>query len=489
MFNFQIDLNQPTTEFPHFWELCVGSCHAYTALRADYQQQLIRAHRDCGFEYVRFHGLLNDDMSVVVQNQRTGTLHYNFFNIDTIIDFLLSTGMKPFLELGFMPTPLASTATTCFHYKGNVSLPKSYDQWATLIGTLTRHLVDRYGLEEVKSWFFEVWNEPNLPFFFEGTQADYFKLYESAARAIKEVSKELRVGGPATSINAWLPDMIRFCEGNGVPLDFLSTHHYPSDDPLWRDDKLEMNAFIEMVMEHGHAVYQRGVLQEMTKRAHDEAGSYPLYYTEWNTSAMSPEAIHDEPYSAALMVKSILDNRGLVKAYSFWTFTDIFEEGGQQTGEFHGGFGLQTVHGVAKPTYRAFQLLHELGDELYPVAEEQDTVGLVATKRGNELVLLAYNHQIQEEPIAEQTVSIRFTGIVPSSAEMICVDEQNANAYRVWNEMGSPLYPTSAQLEQLHEASALVSVPLQLTKDDHGYTIEATLMPHSVALFRVRESV
>lgn len=486
MLHFRLDCSQPTEPFPHFWELCVGSCHAYTALRADYQEQLIKAHNECGFQYVRFHGLLNDDMSVVVQNQRTGELRYNFFNIDTVFDFLLRIGMKPFIELGFMPAPLASTGTTCFHYKGNVSVPKSYDQWADLISTLTKHLVSRYGLEEVRSWFFEVWNEPNLPFFFEGTQEDYFKLYESAARAIKAVDGALSVGGPATSINAWLPEMIAFCESNDVPLDFLSTHHYPSDDPLWRDDKLEMDAFIEMVVAHGHSVYKRGVLREMTQRAHDQAGKYPLYYTEWNTSAMTPEAIHDEPYSAALTVKSILDNRELVKAYSFWTFTDIFEESGQQTGEFHGGFGLQTVHGVPKPTYRAFELLHALGNELYPVPAEQETVGLLATKQQDELVLIAYNHQIQDEPIDTQTLCVTLDSAQYAQAEAVCIDENHANAYRSWKEMGSPLYPTANQLEQLQRASALIPVSLPLTQTANGCQLHAALAPHAVVLLRVR---
>ncbi|HMN59077.1 MAG TPA: hypothetical protein PJ988_01860, partial [Anaerolinea sp.] len=232
MIQFLVDSTQAGTPFNHYWEQCVGSCHAVMGLRADWRAQLEKSHRELGFQYVRFHGLLDDVMSVCVRESdpfhpdAETRLRYNFFNIDSIFDFLLSIGMKPFIELGFMPTALASGDTTCFYYKANVTPPADYSAWEALIRALTQHLVDRYGLEEVRSWFFEVWNEPNLFFFWAGSQADYFRLYEHAARAIKNVDAGLRVGGPATSVNAWIPEMLAFCRSSGVPIDFVSTHHY-----------------------------------------------------------------------------------------------------------------------------------------------------------------------------------------------------------------------------------------------------------------------
>jgi len=157
----------------------------------------------------------------------------------------------------------------------------------------------------MRAWFFEVWNEPNLPFFWAGTKEEYFKLYEAAARAIKSVDSRLRVGGPATSVNAWIPEMIAFCQRSGAPLDFISTHHYPTDDPLWRNQSLSWEDFMKVAGQ-----YQRGVLFEMTAKARLEAGKLPLYYTEWNTSAMVPDPLHDEPFSAAMIAKTIADAAG-----------------------------------------------------------------------------------------------------------------------------------------------------------------------------------
>ena len=231
--NYQIDLNKPARPYPHYWELCVGSCHATTILREDVRQQIRNAHRDCGFKYLRFHGLFDDDMSVVIKPMMPwGEIEISFFNIDNIFDFLLDTGMKPFVELGFMPEAFASGTQTCFHYKGNVTPPADYNQWGDFIRQFGEHLIARYGREEVSQWFFEVWNEPNLNFFFSGTRDEYFKLYQTTALALKSVDSCFRVGGPATSVNAWIPPFRAFCEQENVPLDFISTHHYPSDDPL-----------------------------------------------------------------------------------------------------------------------------------------------------------------------------------------------------------------------------------------------------------------
>lgn len=368
--NFSLDSRLNGSPFVHYWEHCVGSCHAIMGTRQDWREQLEKNHRELGFQFVRFHGLLNDEMSVVNKDSE-GKLSYSFFNIDSVFDFLLTIGMKPFIELGFMPEALASGTTTCFHYKGNITPPADYDQWADLIKGLTQHLVDRYGITEVRKWFFEVWNEPNLKFFFDGTQADYFKLYQTTCLAIKSVDAQLRVGGPATSVNSWIPETIEFCKKTNTPLDFVSTHHYPTDDPLWKKSDLSMEEFFANFADE-FGSYERGILHKMTAKARKEAGDLPLYYTEWNTSAVLPDPIHDEAYSAALVAKTIADNDGLVQNYSFWTFSDLFEEAGQFSAPFHGGFGLQTIHGIPKPTYRLFEMLHELGDERIPVAGGED---------------------------------------------------------------------------------------------------------------------
>ena len=197
-------------------------------------------------------------------------LLYSFFNADRIIDFLLSIGMRPFVELSFMPETFASGHTTVFSYRGNVTPPRDYAQWATLIQKITRHWVDRYGAPEVREWFFEVWNEPNLRAFWTGTQDEYFQLYRRTAEAVKAVDGSLKVGGPATADNQWLQEFLDFCATNNVPVDFISTHHYPTD------------AFglpgADTVTQLEHA--PRGIMMQDVTKSRDEARGLPLYYTE-----------------------------------------------------------------------------------------------------------------------------------------------------------------------------------------------------------------
>ncbi len=237
MISFQFDLSEKTIPYHKHWEFCVGSCHAATALREDFRKQLEQTHRQLGFRYLRFHGLFNDDMGVLRKSIFSDEYVLSFTNIDSIYDFLLSIGMKPFVEIGFMPSCLKSGEETVFVYKGNITPPKDENVWIWFIKEFLNHLIERYGRAEVRTWFFEIWNEPNLGgkngipggSFWSGTMEDYFELYRITANTIKSVDADLRVGGPATSNNAHIPDMLDYCRKNNVPIDFISTHHYPTD--------------------------------------------------------------------------------------------------------------------------------------------------------------------------------------------------------------------------------------------------------------------
>lgn len=325
---FNGDWDAPGTAFPHFWEHTVGSGHATLGLRADWQAQLKRARRDLGMRYVRFHGLLSDDMGTLIAEG--DALFYSFFNADQIFDFLLSIGMKPFVELSFMPSALSSGDQTVFHYRANVTPPKDPALWSVLIRKLAAHWIDRYGIDEVRQWFFEVWNEPNLTAFGSGKQDEYFELYRYTVEALKSVDKELKVGGPATAGNAWVDDFIAYCAGNGLPVDFISTHHYPTDAFGKPGDDTETQL----------AKSTRSVLREQTRAVRKQAGTLPVYYTEWCTSSNPRDPMHDDPYAAAFIVKTILEAAGLVQGYSYWTFSDIFEENYLPSVPFQGGIRL-----------------------------------------------------------------------------------------------------------------------------------------------------
>jgi xylan 1,4-beta-xylosidase len=292
----------------------VGSGHAPLALRADWQAQLQQCHAELGFRHVRFHALLSDEMGTLVCKRNK--LLYSFFNVDQVMDFLLSIGMRPFVELSFMPETLASGSTKVFSYQANVTPPKNYRQWEELIHKLASHWVERYGREEVREWFFEVWNEPNLKAFWTGTQKEYFKLYKITAETLKRVDPLLRVGGPATAKNAWIPEFLDFCENREVPVDFVSTHHYPTD----AFGKAGADTLSQLQHASPH------VMRDDARKVRAQAKSLPVYYTEWNISSNPRDALHDEPFAAAYAAKIVLEARGNVQGYSYWTFSDIFNE-------------------------------------------------------------------------------------------------------------------------------------------------------------------
>ena len=452
---FACDLAGPARPLVHVWEHTVGSCHATLALRADYQRQLARCRRELGFRHVRFHGLLSDDVGTLVCEE--DALVYSFFNADQICDFLLSIGMRPFVELSFMPTVLASGSDTVFHYLGNVTPPRDYGAWQTLIGKLAAHWVERYGIAEVSQWLFEVWNEPNLRAFWTGSQADYFQLYRHTAAALKAVDPRLVVGGPATADNQWIPELLDFCQANAVPIDFVSTHHYPTDAFGQPGD----DTVAQLAASH------RGVLREEAAAAREQARGKPLYYTEWATSSNPFDDLHDEPYAAAFIVKTAMEASPLVAGYSYWTFSDIFEENYFNSTPFHGGFGLLTIDGIPKPAYRAFELLHRLGGEQLAVAGQHETVDVWVTRESGRITILVANSGLPRHPIAAEVITIRVAGARVSSAAIERIDDDHANARAAWLAMGRPERLSPAQVDALERASALIAsaVPYRIDGD------------------------
>lgn len=467
--HFFCNLAEATTPLPHFWEHTVGSDHAPIALRADWQSQLQRCHKELGFQYVRFHGLLSDDMGTVILEKNK--LLYSFFNADQVFDFLLSIGMKPFVELSFMPTALASGSRTVFNYAANVTPPKDYKQWAKLITLLISHWVDRYGVVEVKKWFFEVWNEPNLKSFWSGTQRDYFRLYRYTAEAIKKADASFRVGGPATAKSEWIEDFVDYCARNKVPADFISTHLYPTDS-FESEEETTMQLFKS----------QRGIMREKAQDTRRQARGKPVYYTEWNSSSDPRDPLHDEPYAAAFAVSTIMEARGLVEGYSFWTFSDIFEENYFPSLPFHGGFGLVNLHGIPKPTYRSFELLHQLGRQQFFVDGLHETVDCFVVGNDSSVTILLTNHTTPGHSIETEEVEIHLQGALePITAHVQRIDEEHANPKLVWEEMGQPEYLTRQEVEHLYEASRLEKEKQSFRYEAGAVSLRTSLPAHAVA--------
>lgn len=380
---------------------CIGAGRANEGLRADWQQQLAYVKKECGFTYIRMHGLLTDDMAVYKEDNK-GNPEYNYMYVDVLFDFLHSIGMKPFVELGFMPSALASGSSTIFWWKGNVTPPKDYSKWSNLIKNLVQHLTERYGAEEVQTWYFEVWNEPNLsPGFWSSTQEEYFKLYQYTAEAIKSVDKTYRVGGPATAGAAWESEFIEFCTRNKVPVDFVSTHSYGV-----KQGYLDEFGNSGTVLDANPMSVSGDVLQSRKEIVSSTKPDLELHYTEWSASYTPADPIHDSYHEAAYILQKLKQVGNAANSMSYWVFTDIFEEAGPRFTPFHGGFGLLTIQGINKSAFYAYQFLNRLGET--ELANSDSASWACTDKEGNfQILAWDFTHTHPGDSVNNQVYYIR----------------------------------------------------------------------------------
>lgn len=395
------DFNQVKGPFNRMFKECVGAGRANEGLRADWQQQLAYVKKECGFKYIRMHGLLTDDMGVY-REDRNGNPEYNFQYIDVLYDFIVGIGMKPFVELGFMPEALASGRQTIFWWRGNVTPPKDYNKWEELIRNLTLHFTERYGADEVKTWYFEVWNEPNLsPGFWTGTQEEYFKLYRYSVNAIKSINKDYRVGGPATAGAAWEVELINFCRDNNLPLNFISTHSYGV-----KQGYLDEFGNSGTVLDKNPMSLSGDVLNSRKEIAGSSMPQLELHYTEWSSSYTPADPIHDSYHQAAYVLDKIKRVGDAANSMSYWVFTDIFEEPGPRFTPFHGGFGLLNYQSINKPAFYAYKFMNQLGNK--ELMNTDSCSWTCKDDKGNVQVLLwDFTYTLPDDSVNNQDFYIR----------------------------------------------------------------------------------
>lgn len=457
------------------YSFCVGAGRANEGLRADWQRQLRQIRTECGFRYIRFHGLFCDDMGVY-QEDKAGNPIYNWQYVDELFDFLQSIGMKPFVEMGFMPTPMASGPQTIFWWRGNVTPPRDYAKWAGFIEEFTRHVTERYGRDEVKTWYFEVWNEPNLDGFWTGNpekksyedwvvgaRAEYFKLYETSVRAVKAVDPSYRVGGPATAGSAWIEETLAFVAAHNVPLDFVSTHEYAT-----MSGYLDETGNAGTVLSPERDAITRSVRAVRAKM--DAAGrrDAELHYTEWSASYTPSDPIHDSYHSPAFILDKLHGSTGVADSMSYWTFTDIFEEAGPRMTPFHGGFGLLNYQDLRKPAFYAFQFLNRLGaHEL----KNEDPDSIVCRSDNGAIQALFWDFTIthpgpsvinqeyyvgDHPPKAKGSVALQLANLSRGKYRLLAhqVGYRVNDVQAAWRDLGSPKQLTRDQVATLRKASS-----------------------------------
>jgi len=485
--NLEITVNtkETGTPFPHFWEKTFGSGRAILSLRQSYRDDLRTVKKATGFQAMRFHGIFLDEVGLF-DLDANGKPVYNFSYIDQIYDGLLAEGVRPFVELSFMPKKLASdpAALHAFWYKQNVSPPKDYALWDGMITAFAQHLIDRYGIDEVSQWDFEVWNEPNLDFWTgKPLQSTYFELYDHTALALKKVSQRIRVGGPSTAQAAWTTPFLAHCKQNNIPVDFVSSHVYANDtakDVMGTDEQIPRDRMV----------------CRSVRKVHDEIAASPLpktplIFSEYNASYANEPDVTDTVYMGPWLATTISQCDGLTEAMSYWSFSDVFEEQGVVKTPFYGGFGLVAADNIPKPALNAFAMLHELGDRRIPV----DSDSALATRSADGSIVVAlWNYAppfgtgatYTAPPAAiepAKTFSLKLTGVANNRrAEIWRLDADHGNVLKTYDAMGRPAFPTREQITKLR-AAGKASPPE--TTSIQGDTLTVRIPPQGLVLVKV----
>jgi xylan 1,4-beta-xylosidase len=465
---------ETTRPIRRVWEFGYNTCHAPTVMRTDMQNHMRRAHEELGMKYWRCHGTLSDDVGIVYQDEK-GRQHWCFSGLKRIIDAGLATGAKPFLELSFMPSALASNPNeTITYYRGITSPPSDFRRWAELIEKTMRFLAETYGLKELHTWYFEIWNEPNIPFW-TGTQAEYFQLYRSAALAIKKVDPKLRVGGPSTARAAWVADLLAYCSSSRTPLDFLSTHIYPSDVPFMEEAHGKVQLLgLDFLRDHFVRIRQEA-------DAADFRG--PVIWGEWNSSAGPLAENHDDANNAAFIAGALACMEENADGSLFWNLTDIYEEVNYHFAPFHGGYGLYTVDDVPKSAARAFELFHRLPDlrlEVTGLPSSASRGALAATNnQADKLSVILWNHR-EGRGTRDWKTSLDLSAFKFKSFSRTEILPGAGSPYETWQKQGKPMTLSPAQLRQLHAASRPKTKSQRLATK--GKPLEVTVAPGAAML-------
>lgn len=499
--NIDIDLNKNLGNIKNNWKNLITIGKAKEGLLDIVQKQIREVQENIGFKYIRFHGIFDDEMMIYKENE-DGTIEYNFHYVDRLFDFLRSVNLRPFIELSFMPSALAKYKTkTLFYNKSVTSPPKSYKKWAFMVNELVLHCIERYGLDEVRTWYFEVWNEPDIKEFWFGSEEDYYDLYEITYKVIKEIDENIRVGGPSISSvtikeTKWLERYVNYCIDNKCEPDFISFHTYPNEVFNIDDDFSHKKGL--MIDENTN--YLSDIL-DMVKKQLEESklNDVEIFLTEWNSTISHRDLTNDTLYKASYIVKNILENMDKVNGFGYWALSDHLEELILDKNIFHGGLGLITHNNIKKSGYYAFELLSKLGQIVIDKGE-----GYYITKdfRGYTVFLYNYCHFdkiYSRSDVSNINIKERYNVFVDKILNMYLkldnfdkncnynvttytISKKHGSSFDTWLDMGAP---SNLDLDDIKYINNL-SVPQKrkfTVSIENEYTIREELNPHEVKVY------
>lgn len=506
-----IDVNAEGNALKHTFKTFLSVGRAKDIFFAEIQDMLKTAQQEIGFKYLKFHGLFDDDM-MVYDETKDGAVDLNFVYIDKIFDFLLSINLKPFIQISFMPSTLAKNPNkTIFYNKLITSEPKDLEKWNYLVTEFTRHVINRYGENEVLTWLFSLWNEPDTPQSMFGFGDDdssiYHELYLNTYRSVKAVHKALLFGSPSIITptiekRIWMEDFSNFCKAHSCIPDFIVFNFYPlvhgdilkdSFNPI--NHRLLLSKDPDYLKKFIHSFKDHLSLLGLGKK--------PLYLIEWNSTSSHRDLLNDTCFEASYLVKNILENYDELDSFGHWVLTDLIEENRASKELFHGGLGMFTYNSIKKPGYYAYSFMSKLGNTLLQKGD-----GYFITKGNGGFQIMLYNYQHYSDLYAsgelfDMTFTSRYTPFINPHRLKISmnltslengdyliseyfINQHHGSVFDKWIEIGAqPLTnPEEQQLLAYNSAPMLTKSLCPIVSNHLKFT--AALEPHEIRFIEIK---
>ena len=495
----------------HTWKNLLNVGYAHDILMQVVQKQVIQAQKEIGFQYLRFHGILDDDMKVYGEDAN-GNPILNFVNIDLVLDFILSAGLRPFIEFSYVPTALAKTQHTPYQRPTYYTVPKDIRKWVSLIHGLLEHFFARYGVEEVCTWRFEAISFSLVMTEWVGFE-EYCAMYEATYRTVKRMDERLLFGGPSTYASAvyendHLQGFVGYARNHNCLPDFITVKNYPyqsiQQDPDFAKFSLSQTFAPSILSRDGN--FTQNVLSEMHKLLRSlDMDDRELWFVEWSSTLWQRDLSAETCYKSAWIVRSICRNFDRSEAFGYWLLTDYIEEHGIE-GAFHGGPGLLTYHGIPKAGWQALRLLGRLGDRLIDSGE-----GYFVTASKNSVQLLFYNctrydnlYRYRYRTLQNPEDAYHVFVSKPESAFSILmqdlpaglwrmrryqVNRQNGSAFDCWLKMGAPRYLRQEQEDSLRHCANHLTVEDRIISSDGEIQVQTRLQAHEIELITLEKEI
>ena len=507
--SIEINTNNSLKTLTHTFKTFTSVARAKEILLESIQQQLRTLQKEVGFRYIKFHGILDDTMMLYNEDHK-GNPFLTYQYVDQMIDFLLSIGLRPLIQFSFMPRMLAKdTSATIFYNPVILSEPKDYNKWNFLITSLTNHFIERYGLEEVRSWLFCFWNVPfqSYMFAFETDEISY-ELYRLTRACVKQCDSHLLFGAPSYGSldfgKTQYYNFLDYCIAGSCFPDFYNLNFYPVKTSTSKDLATFGVSDKESIILSEDPDYMAHSLDVIRSNL-STYPKLPIYITEWSSTSSHRDWLNDTCYRSAYIVKNILENYDQVESFGNWCLSDTLEELPFDNQFFYGEMGLFTCSGIKKPAYYAYVFLNKLMNTL---VDRGPGYFVTANQKGDYIILL-YNY-IHISPLYAQGILFNVTYIErynafvdpsPMDIDLTLTNAENGNyiltehmvnrdhgsAFDEWVRMGAVPLSTEEEIRILKGRSMPKLNKTRIEVNNRRINYYAELEPHEIRLIEIRK--